>query len=200
MDSESAAVAQRQMRETLDTCPARPRHYGLWGLAAGGILLDGMSLAALAIALPLIQKTFPMSPFMVGAVSAASVVGMATGAIVGGRASDRIGRRRLFLISMSLIAVASLGSAIAWAPIVILISQFLIGCGQGSEFPNSSAYVSEIMPRSVRNRMLVATITMQSVGMLLAVLSGLGFLVTAVLGAGLMKRNETRPNAATTPA
>ena len=73
----------------------------------------------------------------------------------------------------------STGSAIAWAPIIILISQFLIGCGQGSEFPNSSTYVSEIMPRSVRNRMLVATITMQSVGMLMAV--SLGYFVLRAL-------------------
>ena len=175
MPNESSAAAQDRMRETLDSCPVRPRHYGLWLLAAGGTLLDGMSLASLAIALPLIKQTYSMSPLMIGAVSAGSVVGMAVGALAGGWTSDHIGRRHLFLMSMALIGVASLGSAIAWAPMIILISQFLIGCGQGSEFPNSSAYVSEIMPSSVRNRMLVATITAQSVGMLVAV--SLGYLL-----------------------
>ena len=94
---------------------------------------------------------------------------MAVGAISGGRASDHIGRRRLFLLSMSLISVAAMGSSLAWAPWVIAISQFLLGCGIGSEFPNSSAYVSEIMPSHIRNRMLVATITAQSIGMLVGV-------------------------------
>lgn len=172
MSSKSAATAQHQMSEMLDSCPVRPRHYVLWGLAAGGTLLDGMSLAALAIALPLIKQTYAMSPLMVGAVSAGSVIGMAVGAMAGGWTSDRIGRRRLFLFSMSLIAFASVGSALAWAPLLILLSQFLLGCGQGCEFPNSSAYVSEIMPKKVRNRMLVATITMQSVGMLIGVSLG----------------------------
>lgn len=139
------------------------------------MLLDGMTIATLAIALPLIQKTYVMSPLMTGAVSAAGVVGMVVGAIAGGRASDRLGRRRLFLCSMMLIALAGAVSGIAWSPFVILISQFLIGVGQGSEFPNSSAYVAEIMPRSVRQRMLVATIAMQSVGMLVGV--GLGYLL-----------------------
>jgi putative MFS transporter len=175
MGSKSSALAQHGMSEILNSCRVLPRHYGLWGLAAGGTLLDGMSLAALAIALPLIKQTYSMSPLMVGAVSAGSVVGMAVGAMAGGWTSDRIGRRHLFLLSMSLIAVASLGSAIAWTPTIILISQFLLGCGQGSEFPNSSTYVSEIMPQSVRNRMLVATITMQSIGMLIGV--SLGFLL-----------------------
>ena len=43
-----------------------------------------------------------------------------------------------------------MGSALAWAQGVIVVSQFLLGCGIGSEFPNSSAYVSEIM--STNNR------------------------------------------------
>jgi len=174
-NSQSQAAAQKRMHEILDSCPAQARHYHLWIRSAGGTLLDGMSVASLAIAIPLIKQSFTMSPLMIGAVSAASVVGMAVGAIVGGRASDRIGRRRLFLISMAVIAVAALSSALAWSPELILVSQFVLGCAIGSEFPNSSTYVSEIMPASIRNRMLVATITAQSVGMLIAV--GAGYLL-----------------------
>jgi len=172
--SESTVTAQGRMHEILDSCAVRPRHYALWLLSAGGTLLDGMSVAALAIALPLIEHSFSMSPLMIGVVSAACVVGMAVGALTGGRASDRIGRHRLFLISMSAITVGALGSAVAWSPEVILVSQFILGCGIGSEFPNSSTYVSEIMPVRARHRMLVATITLQSVGMLIAI--GLGYL------------------------
>jgi MFS family permease len=179
MTDGTANAAQQRMGEIRDTCAVRPRHYGLWGLSTGGILLDGMTLAALAISLPLIKQTFSMTPFMIGAVSSGSVVGMAIGAIIGGRASDRLGRRRLFLFSMSLITLAALGSTFAWAPGIILLTQFLIGCGQGSEFPNSSAYVSEIMPTRVRNRMLVATISAQAVGMLLGV--GLGYVLLRAL-------------------
>jgi hypothetical protein len=175
MAEGTAESAQRRMRDLRDSCPPRSRHYFLWVLSCGGILLDGITLAALAISLPLIRQSFPMSAFMVGAVSSGAVVGMAIGAIFGGRVSDRIGRRRSFLFSMSLITVTATSSAFAWDPSVILLTQFLIGCGQGSEFPNSSAYVSEIMPTRVRNRMLVATITTQAVGMLVGV--SLGYLL-----------------------
>jgi MFS family permease len=99
-----------------------------------------MSVAALAFALPLIKHSFSMSPLMIGAVSAASVVGMAVGTMTGGRASDHIGRRRLFLISMAAITVGALGSAVAGSPELILISQFILGCGIGSEFPNSTTF------------------------------------------------------------
>ncbi|MCA9100732.1 MAG: MFS transporter, partial [Planctomycetales bacterium] len=100
-------TAQERMHEALDSCETTRWHYGMWGLAAGGTLLDGMTVASLGIALPLIEQTYTMSPIVVGAVSSASVVGMVIGAVAGGRASDHLGRRRMFLVSMSLIAFAS---------------------------------------------------------------------------------------------
>jgi putative MFS transporter len=42
-----------------------------------------------------------------------------------------------------------------------------VGVGIGIDFPVSSSYVSETMPQQVRSRMVVATIALQSVGMLL---------------------------------
>jgi nitrate/nitrite transporter NarK len=161
------------MKEILDGGPMKPIHYRLWVLSAGGTLLDGLALAAFGIALPLIKQAYEMSPLMIGALGAAYVMGMVVGAVTGGRTSDKIGRRRLFLISMTSIALIALASAFAWSPEIVLITQFLIGCAIGSEFPNSSAYVSDVMPDSTRNRMLVATIAAQAVGMLVGV--GIGY-------------------------
>src|SRR4029453_11667011 len=49
-----------------------------------------------------------------------------------------------------------------------IIGQLLVGVGVGIDFPVSSSYVSEILPKRNRARMMVATIACQSVGMLLA--------------------------------
>ena len=59
-------------------------------------------------------------------------------------------------------------SAIADAPLWVLSGQFLIGIGIGIDFPVSASYVSETMPKHARSRMVVATIALQSVGLLLA--------------------------------
>ena len=58
-------------------------------------------------------------------------------------------------------------SASADAPLWLLLGQFLVGIGIGIDFPVSASYVSETMPKSARSRMVVATIALQSVGMLL---------------------------------
>jgi predicted MFS family arabinose efflux permease len=48
-----------------------------------------------------------------------------------------------------------------------LLGQFIVGVGIGVDFPVSSSYVSETVPKQARSRMVVATIALQSVGMLL---------------------------------
>src|SRR4030095_390723 len=49
----------------------------------------------------------------------------------------------------------------------------LVGVGVGIDFPTSSSYVSEVLPKRNRARMMVATIACQSVGMLLAAMIAL---------------------------
>src|SRR5262249_44741345 len=52
--------------------------------------------------------------------------------------------------------------------VMLFIGQLFVGMGVGADFPVSSSYVSEILPKGSRARMMVATIACQSVGMLLA--------------------------------
>jgi MFS transporter, putative metabolite transport protein len=88
--------------------------------------------------------------------------------MLGGIAADRIGRKHAFIVDMAIIVAGSALCAMAREPSLIIVGQFLIGVGIGIDFPASGSYVSEIMPRSLRSRMTVATIALQSVGMILA--------------------------------
>jgi putative MFS transporter len=51
---------------------------------------------------------------------------------------------------------------------MLFVGQLLVGVGVGIDFPVSGTYVSEVLPERIRARMMVATITCQSVGMLIA--------------------------------
>src|SRR5262245_11592582 len=141
--------------------------YWNWFLASGGTLIDGLSIFSLGVAMPLITSRFSLSALMVGLIGSALVLGAVFGAVIGGSAADRFGRKPAFLIDMTIITVGALISALAAAPQWVLLGQFIVGVGIGIDFPVSSSYVSETMPKQVRSRMVVATIALQSVGMLL---------------------------------
>ena len=144
----------------------RPEYWN-WFLASGGTLIDGLSIFSLGVAMPLITSRFSLSALMVGLIGSALVLGAVFGAVIGGPAADRFGRKPAFLIDMTIVTVGALISALADAPQWVLLGQFIVGVGIGIDFPVSSSYVSETMPKQVRSRMVVATIALQSVGMLL---------------------------------
>ena len=72
------------------------------------------------------------------------------------------------LADMIIISAGAATSALANGPAMLFIGQLLVGVGVGIDFPVSSSYVSEVLPKRNRARMMVATIACQSVGMLLA--------------------------------
>src|SRR5215471_894792 len=151
----------------LESASMGRQEYWSWFLASGGTLIDGLSIFSLGVAMPLITGRFSLSAFMVGLIGSALVLGAVFGAVVGGPAADRFGRKPAFLIDMTIITIGALISALADASEWVLLGQFIVGFGIGIDFPVSSSYVSETMPKQVRSRMVVATIALQSVGMLL---------------------------------
>src|SRR5439155_5246976 len=62
----------------------------------------------------------------------------------------------------------SMASPLANGTAMLFIGQRLVGVGIGIDFPVSSSYVSEVLPKRSRARLMVATIACQSLGMLLA--------------------------------
>jgi putative MFS transporter len=160
----------------LDHAPMGPRQYAIWLLASGGTLLDGFSIFSLGVAMPLLTSRFDLAPLMVGLIGAALVLGAAVGAAIGGPAADRFGRKPLLIIDMAILATGAVFSGAAENALAVLFGQFLIGVGIGIDFPVSASYVSETMPKRERSRMMVATIALQSVGMLIAAAIALSLL------------------------
>ncbi len=152
--------------DKLDAAPMGRWQYFVWLLASGGTLLDGFSIFSLGVAMPLITSSFDLGPLMVGLIGSALVLGAVFGAAFGGPAADRFGRRPALLVDMVILAGGALLSALASDPLLVLAGQFLVGIGIGIDFPVSASYVSETMPKRERSRMMVATIALQSVGML----------------------------------
>jgi MFS transporter, putative metabolite transport protein len=140
----------------------------LWVLSTGGTLLDGYVIFVLGVAMPLVIAEFHIQPDVVGVIGASLVFGAVIGAGVGGPMADHLGRKKLMLADMIIIGAGASISALARGPAMLFIGQLLVGTGIGIDFPVSSSYVSEILPKRSRARMMVATIACQSVGMLVA--------------------------------
>src|SRR5205823_8136260 len=152
----------------LDASPLNGIQRWLWVLSTGGTLLDGFAIFVLGVAMPLIIAVFHLTPDVVGLIGASLVLGAVFGAGLGGLMADHFGRKPLMLADMIIICAGAAVSALAKGPAMLFIGQLLVGVGIGIDFPVSSSYVSEVLPKRNRARLMVATIACQSLGMLLA--------------------------------
>jgi len=172
----------QRLTSLLDGSPLKPIQRWLWVLSTGGTLLDGFVIFVLGVAMPLITVEFHLTPEVVGLIGASLVFGAVFGAGLGGPMADHLGRKKLMLADMIIIAVGAATSALAHGFPMLFVGQLLVGVGVGIDFPTSSSYVSEVLPKRSRARMMVATIACQSVGMLLAAIITLALLKNAQSG------------------
>ena len=118
-----------------------------WVVSTGGTLLDSFAIFVLGVAMPLIIVEFRFQPEVVGLIGASLVLGAVFGAGFGGSMADRLGRKPLMLADMVMICAGAAASALADGSVTLFIGQLLVGVGIGIDFPVSSSYVSEVLPK-----------------------------------------------------
>jgi len=163
----------KALNKAMDESGLTPLHWKIWSLSAMGIFLDGFDLFIIGVALPIIVMDMNPSPAMQGLIAAAAVVGAMAGAMIGGRLTDRFGRKAIYIVDLAIFILFSLGTAFAWNAWSLLILRLLLGIGVGADYPICASYVSEFMPARLRGRMLIGAFSFQALGMVAAAVVGL---------------------------
>src|SRR5215218_7809030 len=82
----------------------------MWGtliVLCGALFLDGLDVSMMGVALPSIRADLGMSTSGLQWVVSGYVLGYGGFLLLGGRAADLLGRRRVFLVSLAVFLVAS---------------------------------------------------------------------------------------------
>ena len=155
-----------RIERLIDNSPLKPTHYKIWILSALGVFMDGLDLFIIAVALPLVNIQFSPTKRELGLIGAASPIGAILGATGLGYLTDLMGRKKLYVGSMVLFVVFSFLCAIAWNAESLILFRFLLGIGIGADYPISSTYLSEFMPKNVRSRAIMSAFSFQALGAL----------------------------------
>ncbi|CFB63979.1 MFS transporter [Pandoraea apista] len=120
------------------------------------VATDGFDVASVGYVAPLLKHQWSLSPAQLGPVFGAGLFGLTIGSFLFGPLADRIGRKRVIMISMLLFGIGSL--ACAWSPSVgvLVFLRFLTGAGLGGAMPNAITLSSEYSP--AHNRAWLVTL------------------------------------------
>ncbi len=117
-------------------------------------ILDGLEVT-LAGAVASALKSSPVLHFTnaeVGFAAGVYLAGAVTGALLFGWLTDRLGRRRLFFVTLSLYIAATAATAFSWDLASFAFFRFLTGAGIGGEYTAINSTIQELTPARVRGR------------------------------------------------
>ncbi|NML21721.1 sugar porter family MFS transporter [Pseudoflavitalea sp. G-6-1-2] len=123
-------------------------------VAAVGGLLFGYDTAVVAGAIGFIEQKYGLSPAMVGWVASCALVGCVIGAMFAGSLSDKIGRKKVLMISAFAFAISSLGIMLPFGLNAFIAFRLIGGIGIGIASMLSPLYISEIAPANIRGRLI----------------------------------------------
>jgi MFS family permease len=115
-------------------------------------ILDGLEVT-LAGALSGALKESPSLKFSnldVGLANSAYLAGAVIGALGFGWLTDRIGRKKLFFITLALYLVATAATAFSWSVASYALFRFLTGAGIGGEYTAINSTIQELVPARYR--------------------------------------------------
>ena len=115
-------------------------------------ILDGLEVT-LAGALSGALKESPalqFSNFDVGFANSAYLAGAVIGALGFGWLTDRIGRKKLFFITLALYLTATAATALSWSVASYALFRFLTGAGIGGEYTAINSTIQELVPARYR--------------------------------------------------
>src|SRR5215469_6787835 len=142
------AVVRTDVPARLDRLPWGRFHSLV--VAALGItwILDGLEVTLAGSVAGVLKQggSLGLSNTDIGRAGSAYVAGAVLGAILFGWLTDRLGRRRLFFITLAVYMTAAIATGLSWNLTSFILFRFLTGAGIGGEYAAINSTIQELVP------------------------------------------------------
>src|SRR5260370_30871529 len=112
-----------------------PQLWGILFVLGGALCLDALDVSMVGVALPSIRSSLGLSTSSLQWVVSGYVLGYGGLLLLGGRAADLLGRRRVFLFALAAFTVASLLGGLTSDGTLLVVTRFLKGASAAFTAP-----------------------------------------------------------------
>src|SRR4030081_1507824 len=138
----------------LDRMPWSRWHWLIVGALGATWILDGLevTLAGSLGGILTHRETLGLTDAQVGASATFYLAGAVLGALLFGYGTDRLGRKKLFFITVAVYLIATAMTAFSWSFASYAFFRALTGAGIGGEYAAINSAIDELIPARVRGR------------------------------------------------
>lgn len=160
------------VNSVIDHSKVKPFHMivVLWCLFI--VIFDGYDLAINGVALPLLMKEWGLTAVQAGMLASTALCGMMIGAISFGMLADKIGRKKVIIICVTLFSAFTFLGGFASNPTEFGLLRFIAGLGIGGVLPNLVALTAEYAPKKLRSTLVTGMFSGYAMGGIMAALLG----------------------------
>ncbi len=167
----------------MDRLPWTPFHTRLIMALGTAWVLDGLEITlASSVSSALTRpQTLHLSSTAVGGVATVYLVGEVVGALFFGKLSDKLGRKKLFSVTLAVyligsgLTAATSGAGPGWVAFLYL-TRFVAGTGIGGEYAAINSAIDEMIPAKYRGRVDIGVNGTYWAGSIIGTLVSLAFL------------------------
>lgn len=135
-----------------DNVTINPMHFRLVFLVGIAYFFDIADNYNFGFISPILVKVWGISLIQVGQINAVFFIGMFFGGLFGGVVSDKLGRKKGFLLSIFIFSIFSIINGLAPNFLIFLLGRFFTGIGVASLIIVSTPYLLEMLPRDNRGK------------------------------------------------
>ena len=130
-----------------------PQLWAILFVLGGALCLDALDVSMVGIALPSIRSALGLSTSSLQWIVSGYVLGYGGLLLLGGRAADLLGRRRVFLVALAVFALVSVFGGLVSSPGLLIAARFVKGVAAAFTAPASMSLLTTTFPEGpMRNR------------------------------------------------
>src|SRR5712675_2173739 len=130
-----------------------PQLWGILIVLGGALCLDALDVSMIGVALPSIRSALGLSTSSLQWIVSGYVLGYGGLLLLGGRAADLLGRRRVFLVALAVFALVSVFGGLVSSPGLLIAARFVKGMAAAFTAPASMSLLTTTFPEGpMRNR------------------------------------------------
>lgn len=171
-------MSQPSVKHIIDESKFNKFHFLLLLWCASIIVFDGYDLVIYGSVVPVLMKEWNLTAIQTGAIGSYALIGMMVGALIFGPLADKIGRKKVIIICVTIFSIFTFLAGFSQGPTSFSVLRFLAGIGLGGVMPNVIALMTDYAPKFIRNTLVSMVFIGYSVGGILAAVFGIIFTPT----------------------
>lgn len=177
---QPSAQSVQELLAQLDNSGLSRFHWKAMITSGMGFFTDAYDLFIISVVNSLLIPLWHLNALEIALINSVSLLSAALGSYLFGLLADRIGRHSIYGLTLVVLAIGAVLSALSPNIYFLLIFRFIMGLGIGGDYPLSATLMSEYANRKDRGKLITMVFSMQGLGLIVGPLVAI-----VLLGSGI---------------